>query len=541
MLTMAPTFADVPDEILRTILSTFCLHCTCAHEYDASDGYFKSSASVGGQHQNSSSWSWREYYRGLYASCLVSQRFLSVAQPLLYHGFLPGYSDSWQSKVFSWKQRLTLFLRTISQRPDLAASVRHIYIHPQLIHCISLKEARQSLDNAARLLNGNLNVAKYTAHFQAMLKEANCSQWELDSGALLGLLLTFVPNLQRLSLQVTEPTAGVPAPAFQTLARAIAPAKGPLSNLRTLDICSHSEGNTLFSLDHHATGILEAAKHSLETLNLHMCGASSRRIGKDTLHLRHLRITQSHLTDVGFDLLVRACAPGLETLVYEASYPYTHLGACVFDPTENLIDSRQSVDHLLHHLAKFKATLKSLRLDLRSRQASAAIWEGGNIKPLSRTQTLREFNVLQHIFISTCCLGGAQEAETMDAELLTRLLPPNIETLALAGDMTKPGASSRRLIGALMHLADTVTQSSRSRFDALKRIRCDLSMAQALNDTAVPELFNTAGVDFGYKDLPLSEATLPKGSPLKWIREGDQHWPCVPSPLPPENDSDEEL
>lgn len=41
-------------------------------------------------------------------------------------------------------------------------------------------------------------------------------------------------------------------------------------------------------------------------------------------------------------------------------------------------------------------------------------------------------------------------------DLLTRLLPPDIEKLALTGDMTKPGASSHRLTGALMHLADTV-------------------------------------------------------------------------------------
>lgn len=172
--------------------------------------------------------------------------------------FFPGYGSSWQSKIFSWKQRLTLFLRTVSQRPDLAASVRHIYIHPGLVHRTSPEEARRALDNAARLLDGNLNVAQYTAHFQAMLKEASHFQWELDSGALLGLLLTFVPNLQRLGLQVTEPTAGVPAPAFQALARAIAPAKGPLSRLGTLDLCSHSEGNTLFSLDHHATGLVRS-------------------------------------------------------------------------------------------------------------------------------------------------------------------------------------------------------------------------------------------------------------------------------------------
>lgn len=540
MSAMAPTLADVPVEVLRTILFALCLHCTGEHDYDAPDGYFKSSASVGGQHQDSRSWYSRDYCGALYASCLVSRRFLPVAQPLLYHAFLPGYGDSWQSKVFSWEQRLQLFLRTVSQRPDLASSVRHIYIHPELVRRTSPEQAQKALDDAARLLDGDLNVAQYTAHFDAMLKEFGHAQWKLDSGALLGLLLAFVPNLQRLSLQVTEPGVGIPAPAFQALARAKAPATGPLSRLRRLDLCNHSEGGTLFSLDHHATGLFEAAKHSLESLELHMCGESSRCIGKDTLHLRHLHITHSHLIDIDFDPLISACAPGLETFVYEASYHYTPSISCVIDPSEYLADTCQAVDHLIHHLDKFKATLKSLHLDLRSRQRTAS-WEGGNIIPLSGEETLRDFNALQHVFISTCCLGGAQEAEIMDADLLTRLLPPNIETLALAGDMTRRGASSRRLTGALKHLADTVAQGSGSRFDALRCVRCDVSMAQAFNDTAIPELFNAAGVDFGYEDWPLSEATVAKGARSKWVYESDHHWPIVPMPMPPKDDCDGEL
>lgn len=139
---------------------------------------------------------------------------------------------------------------------------------------------------------------------------------------LLGLLLTFVPNLQRLSLQITDPAHGVPAPA-----RATALAKGPLSMLRTLENCSHSEGHTMFSLDHHATGPLEAAKRSLKTLNFHMCGEASRRIGKDKLHLRHLCIKQSHLTGVEVELLMSACAPGLRHYFMRLAIPTRIMGA----------------------------------------------------------------------------------------------------------------------------------------------------------------------------------------------------------------------
>lgn len=85
-------------------------------------------------------------------------------------------------------------------------------------------------------------------------------------------------------------------------------------------------------------------------------------------------------------------------------------------------------------------------------------------------------------------------------DLLPRLLPPDIETLALAGDMTKPRASWHRSTSALMHFADTIAQRPKSAFDALKQFRCNISIAQALNDTAVPELFNAASVILGYED-----------------------------------------
>lgn len=320
---MAPNLAGFPDEILMSVLGRLCLHCTGEYDYDTPDGYFrayKGGAGGKGQEQvpGSPSWYSNDHTRGLHSMCLVSRRFLSLAQPILHHTFLYGYGNSWKSSAFSWDRRLSAFLRTLLGRPDLAALIRRIYVHPYLCRHVEPDEVNSALNNAARVLDHlNFNVAEYTAPFQEMLKKAG--RLQTDALKLLGVVLALVPNLDRLSLQVTGHTGGIPAQALQTLA----PTRpGLLSRLKTLDICCRSAGLTYFSLDHHASGILEVASYGLETLNLHMCGSSMLRIGEDRLYLRHLRITQSELTDKSFGALLSACAPGLETFVHEASYPY---------------------------------------------------------------------------------------------------------------------------------------------------------------------------------------------------------------------------
>ncbi|KUI58197.1 hypothetical protein VP1G_05508 [Cytospora mali] len=528
---MAPNLSDMPDEVLGVILGNFCLHCTREHDYDGPEGYFRSSKR-GEQDPDCPSWYSHDYSPALQSMCLVSRRFLSIAQPLLHHAFLPGYGDSWRSTVFSWDRRLSAFLRTIVRRPDLAASVKRIYVHPNLLCQIKPEEANSALDDAARVLV-NLDVAEYTAHFEAML--AGAGSLYTDGLRLLGVVLTLFPNLDRLSLQVTGPTGGIPAQAFQTLASAISPGQRPQSRLKTLDICSQSEGQKLFDLDHHASGILEVAGYNLETLNIHMCGAAGLRIEEDRLRLRHLRITQSWLGDVSLGKILSACAPGLETFVFEASYPSTESLQCVFVWPDG-VDRRQPTDLLLRHLVKFRATLKSLHFDLRSRSNPP----GGYTIPLTGTDTLTSFEALENVFISASSICSPEEPINADTELLTNLLPPNMRTLNLAGDTLV--AATNRLAKALVHLAKTAAQG-RGRFGALERVRCDTSMAQVVDEMAVPELFAAAGIDFGYESWSLSEATVPKGALSMWdrVNDGYAHWPSVPMPLPPDNDSDPDL
>lgn len=72
--------------------------------------------------------------------CLVSRQLRQLVEPILYQGFMPGYSASCRSNFYTWDRRLTAFMRTVAHRRDLAAHVRRIYIHPYLITDLSIEE-----------------------------------------------------------------------------------------------------------------------------------------------------------------------------------------------------------------------------------------------------------------------------------------------------------------------------------------------------------------------------------------------------------------
>lgn len=249
-----------------------------------------------------------------------------------------------------------------------------------------------------------------------------------------------------------------------------------------------------------------------------MCGSARLCIGEDKLHLRHLHLTQSRLGDEDFGMLLLACAPGLETLVYEASYPFA--GAPVCGYVEDIFSdvgwhqTPRPTDRLIRHLVKLRATLKSLHFDLRSRPESGAIWDGAYTTPLTRTIILTSFNVLEDVFISACSICSPEEPVTADVELLNRLLPPSVKTLKLAGE--RLGAATNRLANALLHLAKSAARGH-GRFGAMERVRRDASMARVVDSMGVPYFFAVAGVDFGYESRPLSDAALPRGALLRWV------------------------
>lgn len=73
-------------------------------------------------------------------------------------------------------------MRTVSQRPELAAPVKRVYIHSYLLNPISEREAQGALDQAAYALK--------------------IGPWRYPStGNLVTILVAQLPNLERLSLQ----------------------------------------------------------------------------------------------------------------------------------------------------------------------------------------------------------------------------------------------------------------------------------------------------------------------------------------------------
>ncbi|KAL2127807.1 hypothetical protein VTI74DRAFT_10148 [Chaetomium olivicolor] len=499
---MAPNLSTLPVETLSLILSQFCLHCSKEHDYESPDGYFRCKTHE--QQPDQPSWYSRDYRQTLYSMCLLSKRLTSIAQIFLYHEFVPGYGDAWKSAQFSWDGRLSSFLRTIAARRDLAAQVKRIYIHPYLLRAVTEEEAQVTLEdalNAAAAPGAGVQLSEYLSAFDEMGNQRAFfpGPTRYPGWKLLGMLLTLALNLERLSLQV-DGSGCVPAAAFSAL-YSLSSSGTVLSNLKTLDFCPHSHG-WVFFLKHHAEGILEAvaaSKGSLSTLNLHMCGG----IGQVKLQgLQVLRLTYSRLYSEDLSALLDSCrTPGLKSFYYEARHPYMW-SACLHDSLryEGHMQPIDAITRLFPHAS----TLTSLHLDLRARGLANLLIDN---QGLSEAQTtMARFPVLKHVFLNPTAICNSQEHRPSvtddDDQLLTDLLPPNIESLSLAGGVQD--AVRARIAKALMHLAKIVKNGKQ--FTALKQVRCDFEMdgGGVLEGYGVSEAFEFAGVDFAYDSLEMS-------------------------------------
>ncbi|KAL2183568.1 hypothetical protein L209DRAFT_782661 [Thermothelomyces heterothallicus CBS 203.75] len=513
---MAANLSTLPTETLSLILGHFCLHCSKQHDYDSSEGYFRSTAHE--QQPDQPSWYSRECRQPLHSMCLVSRRLFLIAQPILHHEFIPGYGDAWRSSHFSWTGRLASLLRTVAARPDLAALLKRIFIHPHLLRAV--------LHPAAAAPGVVVRLSEYLGPFDEFLrrrihhrKGASLAGWKL-----VGALLALVPNLERLSLQVAD-VGGVPAAAFAAL-RNNSPPRGSsgsvLSKLETLDVCHRNDGSWLFSLEDCANGVLDAVIAAgggrLSTLNLHGC----RRVGPSNSNgLQTLRLSDSRFADEDLAAALRSCSiPGLKSFFYEARAPLpyfwrsvdTHSGDDHFQPTT-------AIQLLLPHAP----SLTSLHLDLRNRGEAYLSPESGigwfSIECISSTRTsLSAFPALKHVFLNAAAVcniprqasPGTVADEDGDREedfvLLQRLLPPNVESLCLAASV-REGVKDR-MAGALVGLASTVAAGRG--FTRLRRVGCDVSIVGARVDE-VERAFELAGVDLEWRRWQASGPTLMGG------------------------------
>lgn len=453
---------DLPTEILQMIFSNFCLRCHPEHDSTAPDAYFR------GTRQHARERSWYSLQRhGLFSLCLTSRRFHAIAQSILYHEFILGYGDSWRSIAYTWDGRLTFFMRTVAQRPELAALVKRVYIHSYLLAPISEKETRNAVRQAAYALG--------------------IEPWHQSTRDLVPILVAQLPNLERLSFQ--RGPGILKSVRLLNLQAAHIPRR-----LKTVDISKYSASkDNLFILDFSAFAIMELAA-SLETLNLHMCCGVWQGVIPFLPKLNTLRITHSRLRRNDLSRLLSSCGD-LHSFVYEATGTSTA--------------STSSKDHFnpfhaLQILTPHRKTLKSLHLDLRALGLSPC-GEGNKHQPVSN---FKEFMALEHLHLNTDRLYGSFSDETEpDSQRLVQILPPNIVSLHLEGYV---GQNFSWLPNALLGLADAVSQK---KFLKLERVRCKRKRGRG--KYYVGARFADFGVDFAYEKCswPPSEATIRRSDP----------------------------
>ncbi|KAA8642531.1 uncharacterized protein ATNIH1004_011476 [Aspergillus tanneri] len=452
-------FANLPTETLQLIFGWFCLHCR------GKDQLIPPYTNLyGTQQRDKPSWYSLERHT-LFSLCLVSRRFCGIAQAILYHEFVLGYGDSWLSMIYVWNGRLTSFMRVVTQRQDLAALVKRIYIHPYLLEFIDNKEAQATLRNAAHALR---------------IK---------PSGDLVTMLLAALPNLEHCSLQVrTFPIDSVSLSDLYAAGISRLPFK-------TIDISLHASSRQscyhLLRLDMRALTIFKLST-CLETLNLHMCGGIRRRDLFPFLpNLKTLRITYSRLSEQDLEGLLSSCN-SLRTFVYEATgHPMQNIYRCPMLDGSDHFQPFNAVKYLSRHCA----TLKSLHLDLRLRDLSTRT-DGRN------TFSFQGFTALEHLFFNPSELYRRPLADSpADSQLLVQLLPPSIISLHLAGPISH---ALPRLVKGLLSLVDSVSQG---KFPSLKQVRCDAEQRPD-NKYTMSAIFAAAGISFSYNSWPRSEATL---------------------------------
>ncbi|KAI1774354.1 hypothetical protein F4818DRAFT_80234 [Hypoxylon cercidicola] len=463
-----PVLPSLPNEILSIILGNFCLHCRETEE--TPHAYFHTQ-------QQSGQPSWYSLdSKALYSMCLVSRKLRDVAQPILYHQFIPGYGDCWGSARSVWDRRLLPFVRTIILRPDLAAMVRRLYFHFSLLTSTTNDEVEAVLEQVTQTHDF---LSDFLGHFHDKWP-SDLTPYQPFCDELGGLLLVYLPNLTSLSLTGGTPSRNIPSSALRAAG---------VSSLRiqTIDLlgCGKDWG---YRLD----GILEMASSTLKTLNLNSCtSAGLQSLARPLPNLRNLRLTNCKFGSPRIESRFPNYM-GLETFVYDAVCEDELPPEAFFHMVWRETHGPSLPSDVFEFLDRNKATLKTLRLDLRFEQ-NAPFMDERNIT--KQIPSLRGFPVLQNLYINSVLIYSTVDERPDDCGILVQLLPPPLVSLHVAETMG--GRLIPRLVNGLLNLAETVLQGQ---FSGLKEVRCDIE--QRLDDYAVGEMFARAGVDFGYETWP---------------------------------------
>lgn len=539
------TITSLPAETLSSIFGHFCLHCSHGST-EGSESYFRSSDHHPQQQAHERSWYLADYRQPLVSLCLVSRRLRDVAQQVLHHEFVLGYGDSWRSAPSSWDRRLTSFLRTAGRRPDLAAAVRRVSLHPRLLEAAELDDAAAVVElrrvgrglglgdadesappyYRARPGHGEYRpptpgrtYERFPHELQSVDRVPRVAYVDMYTSTesfrerhalgseLLAIVIGLLPNVERLSIQQTA--ADYDTPHLSGL-RSMNTAKGA-RHVETLDLATHDYSPELMiKVPSQAAGVLRLAKDTLKTLNLHMCnGFWSHSENAPTFgSLKTLRLTQSHLSAAELRVLLSCCTGGLTSFTYEAPSDYSNFHGTQFHPSE-----------AIEPLSSHRRTLKALHLDLRP------VFESLSMQPIPRA-SLADFTALEDLFLSANTLWTKAQASTAGEAagdgLLPQLLPASTTSLVIAGG--KVDRRRRMLPAELLGLARYVAAGADGgRLARLRRVRCDSRIKRRLDQGLGPEIvsiFRAAGVDFGVGSWPPSQATVAREDVPEPLRQG---------------------
>ncbi|KAL3489525.1 hypothetical protein BJX62DRAFT_252619 [Aspergillus germanicus] len=389
----------------------------------------------------------------LLSLCLVSKRWRSLAQPILYREITLGYGDSWHSKQYTWAGRVVSFMRTVARRPDLAALVKRIHIHSPL-------ERMRITDMVARDV-----LTEVAGAFQ--LKELG----KLTLFDLIAALIIELPNLKRCTFQLQPDSWEIVA-----LDKAHVPAAGisPLL-LTTIDVslCATRE-EVEYAFGHF---FLLNVSTRLETLNLHMYYAISRA-ERDPFpslpNLKTLRLTHSWLSALSLERFLSSCG-SLQTFFYEAtSKPHW--------PPLNPLEREYPGDN-------------HFRLP-------DAVW---HLRGYGHCKTLKSaFTKLKHLILNldefhtqSMALDPRDEDNT---QLFATLLPQTLVSLHLCGRIAE---DLHRLESSLWGLAGAMLDVQ---FPTLEQIRWDKN--ESLSALfPIRTMIGARDVSFEYASWPLSKST----------------------------------
>ncbi|KAH7017782.1 hypothetical protein EDB80DRAFT_678578 [Ilyonectria destructans] len=511
-----PILPVLSPELLALVFGQFCLHCS--GEYDQPSGIYTLQQLYDQQHPNgrhqSQDPSWHSLDRNaLFSLCLVSRKFRDLAQPILYHDFSLGHGNSWQYERYTWGRRLTSFLRTTTQRPDLGGLVKNVSIHPFLLDAISIDDARACLMQVADARGINLPEAwrqravntpnderkRWSPHFTSFLNcflerngndevqrrwnRALTGPWGSRTVAteLVAMLIAQLPSLEYFNLQPDEmwPKMRIAGSALTSL------------NVSTL----HLKTLTIDGLD---SPLLKLST-GLETLNLHLCYPATTDLVPTLPALTTLRITNSKLTEHHLQILLSSCTRRLRTFVHEAS-----TGVGIYNSPLSAIPSYsefvpcEAMKHLEYYY--HGETLKSLHLDHRQQHIL------GSHDADKPAFSLKKFEALEHLFLSSNVIYDYSEPELDDPMSLVKRIPGSIRSLRISHHVRTDGS---QLKNGLINLAD-LKRRQPTAFPNLELIRCD---SEFVFDDTLEKMFASVGIDFGCDTWPLSEERpyLPSG------------------------------